>query len=39
MLYGLIFVTIAVFYTIVGVISNREVNNDNFVDEVREQLS
>ena len=38
MLYGLIFVTIAVFYLILAVVSSRNQANNNFVNEVREEL-
>ncbi len=39
MLYGLIFVTIAVFYLIVIIVSNRNQVNTNYVNEVREELN
>ena len=39
MLYGLVFVTIAVFYLILAIVSNRNQTNDNFVSEVREELT
>ncbi len=39
MLYGLIFVTIAVFYLIVIIVSNRNQVNTNYVKEVREELN
>lgn len=39
MLYGLIFITIAIFYMIIKITSDRfEVNNE-FVNEVREELN
>lgn len=38
MLYGLVFVTIAVFYVILAIVSNRIESNNNYVDSVREQL-
>ncbi len=38
MLYGLIFVTIAVFYLILNIISNRQISNTDFVNNVREEL-
>lgn len=38
MLYGLVFVTIAVFYLILAIVGNRNEANNNFVQEVREQL-
>ena len=38
MLYGLIFVTIAVFYLILAIAANRNQTNNNFVEEIREQL-
>lgn len=39
MLYGLIFVTIAVFYLIVSIVSDRNEVNTNYVKEIREELS
>ena len=39
MLYGLIFITIAVFYMIIAVVSNRNQTNTDFVNEVREELN
>ena len=38
MLYGLIFITIAVFYLILTLEANRHQTNTNFIEEVREQL-
>ena len=38
MLYGLVFVTIAVFYLILAIVGNRNDANTNFVEEVREEL-
>lgn len=38
MLYGLIFITIAVFYLIITIESNRIETNSNIVEEIREQL-
>ena len=38
MIYGLVFVTIAVFYLIIAIEANRHQNNTNFVEEVREQI-
>ena len=38
MLYGLIFVTIAVFYLILAIVMNRNQANDDFVEEVRNEL-
>ena len=38
MLYGLIFVTIAVFYLIISIVANRNQTNNNFVNDVREEL-
>ena len=38
MLYGLIFVTIAVFYLILGIVANRHQANTNYVNDVREEL-
>ena len=39
MLYGLIFTTIAIFYLIIAVVSDRNQVNTDFVNEVREQLN
>ena len=39
MLYGLIFTTVAIFYLIIAVVSNRYQTNINFVDSVRNELS
>ena len=39
MLYGLIFVTVAIFYTIIAVVSNRNQTNTDFVNEIREELN
>lgn len=39
MLYGLIFTTVAIFYLIIAVVSNRYETNINFVDSVRNELS
>ena len=39
MLYGLIFVTITVFYMIIAYISNRNETNNNLVEEIREQIN
>ena len=38
MLYGLIFVTIAVFYLILAIVSNRNQRNNDFVNEIREEI-
>ena len=38
-LYGLVFLTVAIFYMIIAVVSNRNEDNNNFVNEVREELS
>ena len=38
MLYGLVFVTIAVFYLIVAIVGNRNQANTLYVDEIRESL-
>lgn len=38
MLYGLVFVTIAVFYLILSIVGKRNDSNYNYVQEVREQL-
>ena len=39
MLYGLIFTTIAIFYMIIAVVSDRNQVNTDFVNEVREELN
>lgn len=39
MVYGLVFITIAVFYLIITIEANRHQNNTNFVNDVREQLN
>lgn len=39
MLYGLIFITIAVFYLIISIVLNRQQTNTNYVEEVREELN
>ena len=39
MLYGLVFVTIAVFYLILAIVANRNQTNNNFVEERREELN
>ena len=39
MLYGLVFVTIAVFYLILAIVANRNQTNNNFVEEIREELN
>ena len=39
MLYGVVFVAIAVFYMIIAYVSNRNINNTNFTDEIRNQLN
>lgn len=38
MLYGLVFVTIAVFYLILNIMGNRQQNNAAYVEKVREEL-
>ena len=38
-LYRLVFLTVAIFYMIIAVVSNRNEDNNNFVNEVREELS
>lgn len=38
-LYGLVFLTVAIFYMIIAVVSNRNEDNNNFVNEVREELN
>lgn len=38
-LYGLIFLTISIFYMIISIVSNQNVTNDNFVNDVREELN
>ena len=39
MLYGLIFVTLAVFYLIISIVMNRQQANVNYTEEVREELN
>lgn len=39
MLYGLIFITVAIFYMVVTVVSDRNQTNTDFVNEVRDELS
>ena len=39
MLYGLVFVTIAVFYMIIAYVSNRAETNDNLVNQIRNQIN
>ena len=39
MLYGLIFVTISVFYMIIAYVSVRNDTNDNLVNEIRNQIN
>ena len=39
MLYGLVFITIAVFYLIIAIVSNRQESNTNYVENVREELN
>lgn len=39
MLYGLIFITVAIFYMIIAVVSDRNQTNTEFVNEVRQQLN
>lgn len=38
MLYGLIFITIAIFYMIIQIVGDRNQTNIDFVNEVREEL-
>ena len=38
MLYGLVFVTIAVFYLILAIVGKRNDSKDNYVQTIREQL-
>lgn len=38
MLYGLIFLTIAVFYMIIKLENTRQIDNKNYVEEVRNSL-
>lgn len=38
-LYGLIFLTVAIFYMIIKIVNTDITANDNFVDEVREELN
>ncbi len=39
MLYGLIFITVTIFYMIISFISNRVNDNNNLVDEIRTQIN
>ncbi|MBQ8472224.1 MAG: hypothetical protein IJ501_01830 [Bacilli bacterium] len=39
MLYGLIFTTIAIFYLIIAVVSDRNQVNTDFVNDVRQELN
>lgn len=39
MLYGLIFITIAIFYMIITIVADRNQVNTEFVNEIREELS
>lgn len=39
MLYGLVFITIATFYLIVTIVSDRYTNNTDFTNEIREELN
>ena len=39
MLYGLIFITIAIFYMIMAIVSKRTETNNNFVQDVRDELN
>ena len=39
MLYGLIFITIAIFYMIITIVSDRNQVNAEFVNEIREELN
>ena len=39
MLYGLIFTTIAIFYMIIAVVSDRNQVNADFVNEIRQELN
>ncbi len=38
MLYGLVFVTIAVFYLIIAIVGKRNDAKNNFVQEIRNQI-
>ena len=38
MLYGLVFVTVAIFYLIINIVAARNEINDNFVNDVRTEL-
>ena len=38
MLYGLVFITIAVFYLIIAIVSKRNDSRNNYVQTIREQL-
>ena len=39
MLYGIIFVTIAIFYLIIGIVANRNEDNSSYVENIREELN
>ena len=39
MLYGLVFVTIAIFYMIITLVGDRYEDNNTIVEEVRTQLN
>ena len=39
MLYGLIFVTLSVFYMIIAYVSTRNDTNNNLVNEIRNQIN
>ena len=38
MLYGLVFVTIAMFYLIISIVSSRNKANDDYVSTIRSEL-
>ena len=38
MLYGLVFVTIAVFYLIIALVAGRHERNEEYVESIREEL-
>lgn len=38
MLYGLVFATVAIFYMIITIVSDRNQVNSNFVNEIRQEL-
>ncbi len=39
MLYGLVFVTVAVFYLVISIVSGREESKTEHVEKIREELN